>query len=173
MIFEGIIGRLATFELSNFDNYKPDNFESTFKAKMIVKDTEEVQTKKNNGKGKYVSSDSSTDKDDVDQLEALLARRFHRGRGKFRGKLPIICFNCNEIGHIAARFTQKNYKEGRKYKNKREDSNKDYKDKGKRCYIVEEDSNENDDEVVYVAMKDESNEDEATTLVTCMNKNDK
>ena len=76
--FEGIIGRLTTFELSNFDNYKPDNFESAFKAKMTIKDKEEVQTKKRNGKGKYVSSDSSTDEDDVDQLEALLARRFHR-----------------------------------------------------------------------------------------------
>ena len=60
-----------------------------------------------------------------------------------------------------------------KYKNKREDSNKDYKDIGKRCYIIEEDSNENDDEVVYMAMEDESYEYEATTLVTYMNKNDK
>ena len=31
--FEGIIGRLTTFELSNFDNYKPNNFESTFKPR--------------------------------------------------------------------------------------------------------------------------------------------
>ena len=63
--FEGIIGRLTTFELSNFDNYKPDKFESTFKAKMIVKDIEEVQSKKNNGKGKHLSSDSNTNKEDV------------------------------------------------------------------------------------------------------------
>ena len=41
--FEGIIGRITAFELSNFDKYKPDNFESTFKAKMIVRDTKEVQ----------------------------------------------------------------------------------------------------------------------------------
>ena len=27
----------------------------------------------------------------------MLARRFHKGKGKFKGKLPIICFNCNEI----------------------------------------------------------------------------
>ena len=134
---------------------------------MTIKDNEEVQTKRKSGNGKYVSSDSNIDEDDVDQLEALLARRFHRGKGKFKGKLPIIFFNCNEVGHIAARCTQKkNYKDGRKFKNKREDGNKDYKDKGKRCYIVEEDSDDNDDEVVYVAMKDE-----ATTLVTYMNKN--
>ena len=66
MSFEGIIGRLTTFELSNFDNYKLGNFESAFKAKMTIKDNEEVQTKKKSGKGKYVSSDSSTDEDDLD-----------------------------------------------------------------------------------------------------------
>ena len=32
---------------------------------------------------------------------------------------------------------------------------------------------ENDDEVVYVPMKDKSNEDEANTFMTCVNKNDK
>ena len=112
LTFEGIIGRLTAFELSNFANYKPDNFESAFKAKMIVRDIEEVQTKKRIEKGKNISGDSSTDEDDVDQLEALLARRFHKGKGKFRGKLPIICFNCNEGGHIVARCTQKkNYKD--------------------------------------------------------------
>ena len=66
MSFEGIIGRLTTFELSNFDNYKTENFESTFKARMTIKDNDEVQKKKKSGKGKYVSSDSSTDEDDVD-----------------------------------------------------------------------------------------------------------
>ena len=85
--------------------------------------------------------------------------------------MPIICFNCNELGHIVARCTQKkNHKEGNKYKNKREDSSIDYKDKGKRFYIVEEYFDENDYEVVYVAMKDESDEDEETTLVTCITK---
>ena len=34
-----------------------------------------------------------------------------------------------------------------------------------------DDSDDRDDEVVHVAMKDESNEDEVTTLVTCVNKN--
>ena len=105
MTFEGIIGRLTTFELSNFDNFKPKNLESTFKAKLTLKDTEEVKSKKKNRKAKHVSSDNNTDEEDVEQLEALLARRFHRGKGKFKGKLPIICFNCNEVGQIVARCT--------------------------------------------------------------------
>jgi len=51
----------------------------------------------------YTSIDSDTDEEDVDQLEALLARRFHRGKGKYKGKVLIICFNYNKVGHIASR----------------------------------------------------------------------
>ena len=89
--------------------------------------------------------------------------------------MPIICFNINEVSHIATRCIQKkNHKEGNKYKNKREGNSRDYKDKGKRCYIVEEEnSDENDNEVVYVAMKDESDEDKKKKLVTCVKKNDR
>ena len=70
---------------------------------------------------------------------------------------------------------KKNYRVGEKYKSIRDEDNKDYKDKGKRsCYIAkEETSDEHDDEVVYVAMKEKFAEDEATTLVTCVNKNDR
>ena len=53
----------------------------------------------------------------------------------------------------------------------REDNKKDYKGKGKRWYIVEEDSNENDDDIVYVAMKDDLDDGEAIAPVTCMIKN--
>ena len=38
---------------------------------------------------KHVFGDSDTDEEDVNQLEALLARRLHKGKGKFKGKLPI------------------------------------------------------------------------------------
>ena len=105
-----------------------------------------------------------------------MARIFHRGKGKFKGKLPIICFNYNEVGHIAERCTKKkNYRDGNNYINKREDDGRDYRDKGKKscCIADEQDFDENDDELVYVAMKDESNEDEATALMTCVNKNEK
>ena len=58
-----------------------------------------------------MSSNNDIDEEDVDQLEAFLARRFHRGKGKFKGKLPIIFLNCIEIGYINARCLEnKNYK---------------------------------------------------------------
>ena len=37
LTLEGLVGRLITFELSNFDNYKPENIESAFKAKKNSK----------------------------------------------------------------------------------------------------------------------------------------
>ena len=102
------MGRHTAFELSNFDNYRPENLESTFKAKLLLKDIKEVKPKKKKKrKIEYASSDKNIDEEDVEQLEALLARRFHKGKGKFKGKLPIICFNCNEIGHITTRYPQK------------------------------------------------------------------
>ena len=108
-------------------------------------------------------------------MEALLARIFYRGKGKFKGRLPIICFNCNEVGHIAPRCPEKrNLKGNDKYKGKISEYSREYEDKGKKCYIAEGgDSDENDDEVVYVVMKDELDEDEATALVTYVNKNEK
>ena len=103
---EGLVGRLTAFELSNFDNYKPENIDSAFKAKVSIKDSEETKKKKK-GKEKYVCSDSDIDEDDIDQLEALLARRFHREKGKYKVKLPIIYFNCNDVGHITGSYTKK------------------------------------------------------------------
>ncbi len=172
LTLEGLVGRFTTFELSNFDNYKPKNVESTFKVKLSLKEPNEKKKKK---KEKYVSSDSDTNEEDVDQLKAILAWRFHKGKGKFKVKLPIMCFNSNEVAHIDARcLEKKNYRGGDKYKSRRDEDNKDYKDKGKKsCYIAEEEtkdgSDNHDDEVVYVTMKDESNEDEVATLVSCVN----
>ena len=60
------MGRLIAFELSNFDNYGPENLESTFKAKTIIKDTEEETSRKKRRKGKHASSDSSIDEEDVE-----------------------------------------------------------------------------------------------------------
>ena len=38
---------------------------------------------------RYVGSYSEIDDEDIDELEALLARRFHRGKGKYKRKMSI------------------------------------------------------------------------------------
>ena len=43
LTLEGLVGRLASFELSNFHNYKLENIEATFKAKLSLKDSEETR----------------------------------------------------------------------------------------------------------------------------------
>ena len=112
---EGVIGRLTTFEMFNFDNYTPTTVESSFKSQLVL-------SKK--GKGKHVKSDNDSDSssDDLDELEALMTRRLSRGKGKYKGKLPIIYFSCNKVGHIIIRYPDRedkdegkesNYKGGR------------------------------------------------------------
>ena len=63
---EGIVSRLTAFELSNFDNYRPENLEFSFKAKLLLKDIEEVKQKKKKKKIKYASNDSNIDEEDVE-----------------------------------------------------------------------------------------------------------
>ena len=70
----------------------------------------------------YISSDSFDD--ELDELEALIAKIFGRGRGKYKGKLPIIYFACNKVGHIVARCPVREDKDERnesKYKGSRDD----------------------------------------------------
>ena len=90
-----------------------------------------------------------------------------------------MCFNYNEVGHITARcLEKKKNRGGHKYRSKRDEDRKDYKDKGKKsCDIAEEEtkdeSDNHDDEVAYVEMKDDFDEDEATTQVSYVNKSDR
>ena len=39
----------------------------------------------------------------MDDEEELLVKNIKRGTGKCKGKLPLKCFNCGEIGHFASK----------------------------------------------------------------------
>ena len=110
-----------------------------------------------------MKSESDSSNDEIDELEALIVKRFGRGRGKYKGKLPIICFRCNNVNHIATRCPNREDKDETReinYKGRRDEKyyrrRKDDKDK-KYYYIAKENSDNesesNDDEVVYVTMK--------------------
>ena len=87
LTLEGLVGRLTTFELDNFDNISSRNIETTLNVKLNIDDSND---RKKKNKKKYVDSDSDTDVEDIEELEILLAKRFHRGKGKYKGKMPII-----------------------------------------------------------------------------------
>ena len=95
-----LVGRLIAFELDNYDDYVPSsrNLESTFKSKLSLK------KKATKSKSKQFESEEEDSSDnDFESIEALLAKRYLKGNGKYRGKIPIIYFSCEEVGHIGAR----------------------------------------------------------------------
>jgi hypothetical protein len=82
---------------------------------------------------------------------ANFIKRLNKGtNGRYRGKLPLICFNCDGIGHFANKFAQKKnrndegYSKGRQtYKGKRTT-----KKVFKKIFFTKEDiSSSNEDEV--------------------------
>ena len=75
LTLEGVVGRLTTFEMSNFDNYTPTTIEFSFKSELVLSKMKE----------KYVKSDSDSSDDELDELEALITKIFGRDRGKYKG----------------------------------------------------------------------------------------
>lgn len=64
-----------------------------------------------------------------EELEDLLAKRFPRGKGKYKGKFLLKFFSFNKIGHIASRFPNNDKKE----------NPRKFNDKNKKvCYLPEE-----------------------------------
>ena len=110
---DSLVGILTTFELDNFDNYVPTskNIEFAFEDKISLKEKgkkikdNQLESEDENGK----SSDS-----DLEVVEALLAKKYSRSRGKYKANIPLICFSCEEISHIATRCSNKD----RKYENR-------------------------------------------------------
>ena len=90
----------------------------------------------------------------------------------------MICFSCEELGHIAARCPNredKDEKKHNKYKCKKDLKNcKDYKDKGmKYCFMAKDSNSSDDDEMVYIDVKDEYDDEEGKmVLISHVSKND-
>ena len=98
---------------------------------------------------------------DLEVIEALLAKKYSRGRGKYKGKAPLIYFSCEEIGHIVARCLNKQRKDENKgYKYNGKKNFKSFKDKGKKTCFMAKDSDNNEDEIVYIVVKDEFDDEE-------------
>ena len=73
-------------------------------------------------------------------------RKLKTGKGKFKGKLPLICFGCGEVGNFAAKCPNKSdgNSKGKKGFNK---FNKQGQKKGsKRNFLSKEDISSSDEE---------------------------
>ena len=44
-------------------------------------------------------------------VESLLTKKYSRSKGRFKGKIPLIFFSCEEIGHIATKCPNKEKKD--------------------------------------------------------------
>jgi hypothetical protein len=153
-------GIFTAYEMRT-EQENPDVKEASFKASKRSK-------KKKNEQEEYSSSsDASEDDEEV----ANFIKRLNKGtNGRYRGKIPLICFNCDGIGHFANKCPHKKkrndegYSKGKHtYKGKRT-TKKVFK---KRLYTKEDISSSDEDEVsdnetgrvLFMAVKDSDKED--------------
>ena len=97
---------------------------------------------------------------ELEVVEALLAKKYSKNRSKYKGRIPLIFFSCEEISHIVAKCPnkeKKDEKKSKKYKSKKEFKN--YKGKGKKSCFMAKDSDDSEDEMIYIVVKDESDDE--------------
>ncbi len=82
-----LVGRFTTFELGNYDNYIPSsrNLEFAFDAKVSLN-----KKAKNSTSKQSKSEEEDNSNSDLEAIEAFLARRYPKGKGKYKGKSPLI-----------------------------------------------------------------------------------
>jgi len=63
----------------------------------------------------------SEKEESLDELEANFVRKLKKGKGKYKGKLPLKCFNCDGVRHFVVKYP---------IKGKNENNDESYKEKG-------------------------------------------
>jgi hypothetical protein len=153
-------GIFTAYEMRT-EQENPDVKEATFKASKRSKKKEKQQEEHSN------NSDVSEDDEEV----ANFIKRLNKGTdGRYRGKLPLICFNCDGIGHFANKCPHKKkrndegYSKGKQtYKGKRTT-----KKVFKKSLCTKEDISSSDEDevsdsetgrVLFMAVEDSDKED--------------
>ena len=99
---DALVGRLIAFELDNYDNYVPSSkgIQLAFEAKLSLK--KKIKKSKANQSESEEEKEECSD-NDLEVVEALFARKYSKDKGKYKGKIPLIYFSCEEVGHIVVR----------------------------------------------------------------------
>jgi hypothetical protein len=150
-------GNFTTYEMRT-EQENPYTKEAAFKASK-------------NSKKKEKELSSSSDISEDDEEVANFFKRLNKGTNdRYRGKFPLICFNCYGIGHFANKCPHKKKRNDEGYSN----SKQTYKGKRttkkvfKKILCTKEDiSSSNEDEVnhsetervIFMAVEDSDKED--------------
>ncbi|GLJ28203.1 hypothetical protein SUGI_0553970 [Cryptomeria japonica] len=127
---DATISKLHAFELSNFDNIgsSVNKVESPFSSFHLNEFEDYNDRMYKYAEGNHIGASERFRKNmeevhklyeeirKQEEFEALLAKRLPRGKGKYKGKLPLKCFNCDKIGHMDSNCPDK------------DDEKKEYKD---------------------------------------------
>jgi hypothetical protein len=153
-------GIFTAYEMRT-EQENPDVKEAAFKASKRSKQKKKEKEEYSN------NNDASEDDEEVTNF----VKRLNKGtNGRYRGKLPLICFNCDGIGHFANKCPHKKkindegYSKG-KHTYKGKITTKKFFNK--RLYTKEDISSSDEDEVsdnetrrvLFMAVKDSDKED--------------
>jgi hypothetical protein len=131
--FDQLLGTLTTYEMRIVKD-KPTSREASFKA-------------------------SRNEDSEPDEIEAKFVKRLKKGSTKYKGKLPLKCFNYGRIGHFANKFPHKGNDQTcddeEKYKHINFFKEKNFK---KKSLCINNDDDLSDDEENDSSIKDKLND---------------
>jgi hypothetical protein len=85
-------GILTAYEMRT-KQHNPSRKEATFKA------SKKTRKNKKKSKSNCIYNDDSYEDEEITNF----IRKLRRDTGKYKGKLPLKCFNCGKIGHFPAK----------------------------------------------------------------------
>ena len=141
MIVDELHGTLTTYEMRT-EQEDTSRKEASFKA----------SNQKGTSKPRPKFDCSSNDESDSEE-EANFVRKLKRGTGKYKGKLPLKCFECGRIGHFSSKCTyaknpnsddENNCKKNKSFHNYKKGNNGRFS-KSKNLYSKEDSSSSYDD----------------------------